>query len=130
VYIYSKDNYGAHYLDVPKILSGYKNRNEIYLATEQGLYVYEEDNGARKYSENVGALNDKIVEIKSFRDGILIGSYVNGLLLLRNDSLYSLGKKQGLISSNISCIEVENDHFVWVGTYQGLEKVEIGSDLS
>lgn len=129
VYDFKTDPVSFFFLDVPKIHDGVRmNNGQILLTTEEGLYVKGEREEAFKY-ETFPVVNDKMVKVDPFRDGFLISSYAHGLIYLEDQKVYFLNEQKGLLSSSVSCFEIENENTVWVGTYKGLNRVSIGEDF-
>lgn len=91
----------------------------------EGVWVFEND-----------AWRDvrKEIAVKNFSPGILaeaadggvwIGSFGEGLVLWRDGHVKWWGKKEGLISLAIFQMEVDDHGHLWLGTDQGLQRLDI-----
>ncbi len=103
------------------------DNGNIWLGTMEGLYKYN-NNDYIYYGEKHSGLTSRINDINEVDGKLWVGTRINGVYILDGDSIFSLSIQQGLSSNIISKIFVENDSVVWVGTNQGLNKIEINSN--
>jgi len=62
--------------------------------------------------------------------GLWVGTQGRGLELLRDGKITAFSKTNGLPSDNVSCIRVDAEGVVWVGTSSGLARYEKGKWIS
>ncbi len=100
--------------------------NLLYVATTNGLYVYEDD--SMSFSENLkkvkyynkknGILGRNISKIELYKNSIFIGSE-GGVSQKRGDLFYSVNGLHGLINNRVNCLKVVNNN-LYAGTLGGV----------
>jgi len=75
-------------------------------------------------------LNQRFNAVRS-QDGFLVlGSAVDGLVILRDSHVSHLTTDSGLISNVVECLAFECDSVCWVGSNKGLSKVSLSHRVS
>ncbi len=111
------------------------SKENIWIGSMEGLYHFNTVDHAFLYSHNKASKLlqtriSSILEIK--KDHLWISTIGNGLLHYTRDSVSQVSTQEGLSSNLINCMELENDSTLWVGTNNGLNKVNFqftGKDI-
>ena len=98
-----------------------------YIGTLEGLYLATRDKQIKYAGEKDSLLRNRIAAIRQSKDGTFwIATYDKGILIYKNSKLIDqISKKNGL-SSNICRTLFIHGNNLWVGTDNGLNKVNIG----
>lgn len=114
------------YKNCPKIYDQVRvGEDSLYLVTEEGLYRSDLKGNAEPIENGNDILRTKMNQIEQFQGGYLMASYTAGLVYYKEGKSFSFGKNKGLSSSSITCLEVQNDSSIWIGTNLGLNHFEI-----
>lgn len=117
------DGFAAHVRTI------YEDRNGIvWLGAMEGLYSFD---GARyKYwGDSLKLLGGRITSVRGMNGYLWVGTRSEGVLVMANDKSMQLSKSYGLSSNMITCIHVQDEHTVWVGTIDGLNRIEAESGM-
>ena len=98
----------------------------VYIGTLNGLIEYDTSNREVSFLSD-SLLKVRIESVKTFNDKVFIGTMGHGLLIMNDDSLIQISKKEGLSSNLVNALFVENDSIIWVATNNGLNRVFIGN---
>ncbi|MBN2173316.1 MAG: histidine kinase [Bacteroidales bacterium] len=116
---YSSDSNDFNY----RTYALYENPDQsLLIGTIDGLFVYSGDQ-YKRYSEDNPVLNSRISDIKSFHDEVWVGTFDNGIAILKYDKINYIAENNGLSSNRIKVIFIENNESVWVGTNNGLNHI-------
>lgn len=90
-----------------------KNKNEIFIGTRNGLYIWYRDGSQpiRHIFENISVSS---VEF-DFEENTWISSLEAGVFLIPSLNVNIYTKKNGLREDHITCIEKDSLHNLWVG---------------
>ncbi|RXG11948.1 two component regulator with propeller domain [Leeuwenhoekiella aestuarii] len=111
-----------------------EREGHLWLATfGSGLIKFNKSNGEAEYinSNNVEGLNTDIffaIKIKA-DDNILLGTRYNGLKLYDpiKNTVETYGEKDGLSNNSINNLLIEDDKYVWISTYNGIDRYNLGT---
>ncbi|SDD33658.1 ligand-binding sensor domain-containing protein [Niabella drilacis] len=115
--------------------------NEFWIATESGIYIYNDENGQftniKKNYQNPYAISDNAIYslCRDREGGIWIGSYFGGLNYYSNENppfeKYFSGKDDHSIQGNaIREIVADNARHLWIGTEDaGLNRLDLQTGL-
>ncbi len=98
----------------------------LWLGTLIGLkaYIYDKDT-IIDYSTFHNALKQRITSIKISEDATLyVATYGKGLVIIKNDSIYNITTKNGLISNICKSLYVVDNNNIWLATNSGINKIE------
>ena len=96
--------------------------NTILIGAKYGLYKFSE-NTISKYPLNHEYLdNNRINSIKSIKEEFWIGSIGKGLFIYNTNTktIKNLTTRDGLLSNNITDIEIDNNGRPWIATNKGI----------
>lgn len=113
-----------------------------YRATSNSINDAIEYRDGILLSSNIGlqyfdTLKDKIVDLNLFNfekriediervgDQYLLASMGSGMIVMEDDSLYNISKKDGLSNSFINEIYVDNDSLIWLSTSNGINVLKL-----
>lgn len=102
------------------------SQDNIWIGSMDGLYRFNTADYKYIYNHNKESklLQTRISSLLEIeKNNLWISTIGNGLLLYTQDSVYQISTQEGLSSNLINCIELENDSTLWVGTNNGLNKV-------
>lgn len=104
------------------------------MGTHDGLFSYDPRlDTAYFLGESHKALKERITSIERIANNkYIVGTLGSGLLLV-NDRLVverQFTPKNGLISSFIKNISIENDSVIWVGSNNGCNRIQFNADFS
>ncbi|MFL5752436.1 MAG: hypothetical protein ACJ76F_03440, partial [Bacteroidia bacterium] len=96
------------------------NLNNIWIASDQGLYMYNGASFTNYSTSNSGIVSNDLYSVAVNGTTVICGSY-NGFSTY-NSSIWSVFSKanSGLSSDSVLCIKVENSSTIWLGTNYGL----------
>jgi len=119
-------------------IQGYAFERRIYdvcqaaggalLATTHGVYHYDTTNrrGVKLQEE---LLDCRVTDIDQFQQGLkLAATHGNGVVVLAEDSVWAITRKDGLSSDLINEVYVQDDSTFWACTNAGLSRVQLNSD--
>jgi hypothetical protein len=96
--------------------------NDIYLGSLKGLYTLKNQN-VIPVNNNSLLASSKISDLDSKGEKLLLGTKGTGLLVLENNTVSRIHKKNGLSSDIINKIYIENDTVFWACTNNGLNHI-------
>jgi len=104
----------------------YEDRNGVvWLGAMNGLYSF--DGKRYKYwGDSLKHLGSRITAVRGMDGQLWVGTRSEGLLVMANDKSTHLSKRDGLSSNMITCIYVQDENTVWVGTINGLNRITMG----
>ena len=103
----------------------YKEGDILYLGTLSGLWRYLDGEYFHLGRHN-DLLYHRITAIEKWRDHLLLGTRGAGLLIKKEDSVFQITEKDGLISNSIKTMGVYKDH-IWLATSRGLSRVQVNN---
>ena len=103
------------------------SKDGVYIGTLNGLIEYDTISKELAFFSD-SLLNVRIDKVKSFNDRTYIGTMGRGVLIMNDDSLFQISKKDGLSSNLVNSLFIENDSIVWVATNNGLNRIHISSN--
>ncbi len=121
------------------ITSTYLDANKkLWFGTyNKSFYSYDKNNGLVDYSDKISAGSKNrtfpITSITEYGDKLLIGSNGNGLYIFNkiNGEIKNLNVANSSLSSNyITCIHIDRSNRIWIGTYWGLNLIDIRTERS
>lgn len=93
----------------------------LYLGCHKGLYYYSD------YKEMSGEprkiFSMRVNDIDPGNDLLFAASLGAGVLVINKDSVYTIGKKEGMSSNVVNQIYVESDSLIWAATNAGLNRI-------
>lgn len=103
-----------------------KQQDAYYLGTPGGLIKKRKNHPAYYFGESIPEMQTTIHNIAVAPDGSLwIGTHGSGIFQLRNDSLVKhLTTENGLSSNTCKALTIDQK-FIWVGTENGLSRIDI-----
>ncbi len=104
------------------------SHGKLYVGAMEGLYQHEAGGQARKIDHHE-ALNNRVESLVEMGDGTLvIGTKGGGVLLWNQDTTLQISVAQGLNSSAIEQLHVDDLQQLWVGTNSGLNRIRFKPD--
>ncbi|MFC2106843.1 sensor histidine kinase [Bacteroidota bacterium] len=96
--------------------------NTIWMGTLHGLYTFK-DSVVQK--ANVKGMSEtRIYCISKFKDFLIVGTGSDGLLFIKNDSVYKkIDKENGLSSNMVKSVASIGDSIIWLAMSDGLNKL-------
>ncbi|MEM9823303.1 MAG: hypothetical protein AAF985_19635, partial [Bacteroidota bacterium] len=109
----------------------YEDRQErVWVGNKDGLFEYR-NHQLIPPEINHRALRLRIEDIGQLSDGTLvIGTKGEGIVLIKEQSVQTIGAIQGLSSNMIENIFVDEQDQIWVGTLVGLNRIKLEVDQS
>lgn len=106
-----------------------EKKSALYLGGKKGLYLFDKGKFSSLATINP-LLKNQIIEMKKDRkDNLWIATIGAGVLILKDNKIIQLTKKNGLISDICSAIEIDKYGNTWVGTPQGLSCIRQTKDI-
>jgi len=101
-----------------------KSNDKIWIGTNEGVRIYENESITSPFSENK-YLSSSITCMERLNNEVfLIGTKSNGVLVIKNDTVFDvINKDEGLMSNLIRKIHVDNQNTIWVGTQKGISRL-------
>ena len=94
-----------------------ESKGKVYVATENGLFVYDPATDGGHYEEAIGSL--PVLSLYADEDDLWVGT-VDGMRLLRDDIWRTLRLPENLDARVVTAIVVDEDDRVWIGTPEGV----------
>jgi len=103
-----------------------KNENDqsILIGTQAGLYEYK-DQELRSLSDETPLFSYRIFDIDYSFETTFIATMGVGLVIKKEDSIFSIAKKNGLLSDISTEVFIEDKYTLWVGTNKGLNRITL-----
>lgn len=100
--------------------------DDIYLGTFEGSYIYSNEK-LHDLSKINSLFKNRVddVDYNEERNELYFATIGNGLIVYNknNENVYSISKKEGLLSDIVNEIHIENKNEIWVCTNSGLNKI-------
>lgn len=135
------DNGNAIFIEGSELLK-YKPITNI-VSLHNGWYVLTEKHGLIKFHEGKWKIleNDISLFLKQNRvhsackinDSLMaVGTYLKGIVLIDHEDKIQMSftKETGLQNNTIASLHFSPNHQLWVGTYNGINKIDLGSALT
>lgn len=115
---YKTVNLGEDRIDVrPSSIIQYQS--EIFVSTNDGLFRLIENQLLRDLT-----IMDPIHTLSKWNDNLLIGTQNNGLFIRHlNGGIDTISIDQGLNSSSVKIIHVQDERTIWIGSNKGLNQI-------
>ncbi|MFD1553076.1 sensor histidine kinase [Putridiphycobacter roseus] len=99
--------------------------NRIYIASREGVLVFENDLLIDHWNKKTGLISDRITLIKTYDNKLFISTNI-GLNITdkKGKVLTSINKSNGLLSNLILNFEMYDGH-LWILTHKGLQKIKL-----
>ena len=104
-----------------RVNTAYPKQNGYYLSSLDGIYDYS-FNKLTKLNSNP-LLNYRVDDIEKIKDTYYMASLGTGLIVLNEDTIYSINNSSGLLSDICTEVHIENDSTVWVCTNKGVNRI-------
>lgn len=122
------ETYGVN--NVITFIEGFDQRVYI-LSRKKGIFVYDEkQQQIIKWQTNADRfLEENQISSAVFHPqyGLLVGTYLGGLLQLNTEGLVTAlyNKKNGLQNNTINCVSVAPDGTIWTGSNNGIDEIDL-----
>lgn len=94
----------------------------FWVGSLNGLWKFSSEKYQYQGNKHV-LLQYEINDIENSEHGLLLGTEGAGLVIMKEDSIYSIGEKQGLRSNGINSIFVDGSGTVWLATRKGVNSI-------
>ncbi|AWM12754.1 hypothetical protein DI487_01940 [Flavobacterium sediminis] len=102
-------------------------KNDIFLGTPEGVYVVDEKNTVSDLKESNALFSFRVddIDYNEARNELYFATLGQGVVVYNknNEKVFSIAKKDGLLSDIINEIYIENKDTIWVCTNSGLNRV-------
>ncbi|MEL7249618.1 MAG: histidine kinase [Bacteroidota bacterium] len=106
------------------------SKGQVFIGGMEGLYQLDED-GTSKPITHHPALQNRIEDIVEMpNEALILGTKGGGILIWHADTTLQISAAQGLTSSSIEQIHVDERQQIWVGTNKGLNRIHLNEDWS
>ncbi|WP_430933978.1 hybrid sensor histidine kinase/response regulator transcription factor [Saccharicrinis sp. 156] len=110
--------------------------NKLWFGTyNKSLFTYDQEEGLVDYSDIISAGNQNstfpISAIIEYEDKLLVGSNGNGLYVYDKikEKITNFNIENSNLSSNhITCLYIDKNNRIWIGTYWGLNLIDIRTE--
>ena len=122
------NNGNMEYIDNPSSrnfhTSLFKNGEEIWVGTNNGIRVYKNKKISFPFSSNK-YLSSAITSIQRLDESsFLVGTKSFGILVIKNNVIVDIiNKKDGLAGNLVRTIHVDSDGIIWIGTNKGISRI-------
>ena len=100
----------------------------VFLGGMEGLYQLETDSTSKQIIHHP-ALYNRIEDLAEMPDGsLVVGTKGGGIVLWAADSTRQINVTQGLTSSAVEQIHIDQKQQIWVGTNEGLNRIRLRND--
>ena len=95
-----------------------KNGNKLYIATKNGLFLYQNNKIDKHYTKNDGLPSNMILDLDVDSNGNLWIATANGLSKLSESGFNNYSRRDGLPSKLVTSVHVDDkdDSRVWIGS--------------
>jgi ligand-binding sensor domain-containing protein len=98
----------------------------VWICTSTGLYLYDSLSGMRLLEKSNPLMSSRIVEVEESPDGSLwMATRGNGVIIKRQHAYFNITQREGLAGNMCSTIFIDSGNVIWVGTNNGLTKIEV-----
>ncbi|MEO5643495.1 MAG: two-component regulator propeller domain-containing protein [Bacteroidia bacterium] len=102
------------------------HEGRVWICTSKGLYFYDSLSVIRRLDKENPLLSSRIVDIKETSDGnFWMASRGNGVIIKRQEEYFHIMQAEGLAGNMCRAIFIDSMNVVWVGTNNGLSKIEV-----
>ena len=104
-----------------------KNGNKVYVATKNGLFLYQNSKIKKHYTKNDGLPSNMILDLDIDSNGNLWIATANGLSKLSGSVFKNYSRRDGLPSKLVTSVHVDDrdDSRIWIGSERsGLTKFD------
>ncbi len=105
-------------------------------AKNDTLYAVGWEGAFRRFGDSVQNLknvspifNRRFNDVSGANNKLFFASSTIGVVILEGDSVTQIGEEQGLSSNIVSCLEVEDENHIWVGTNKGLNYIDFSTNV-
>lgn len=102
-------------------------KNDIYLGTPEGVYILNQKNTLSdlKKLHNLFSFRVDDIDYNESRNELYFATLGQGVVIYNknNEKVYSISKKDGLLSNDINEIYIENEDTIWICTNSGLNRI-------
>lgn len=103
-------------------------RNDtVFIATPAGLFIKDKDIIKPNHKSSILKSRLYDIDVERTTNIMYIASQRHGVIVYGN-SIYSIGKEDGLTDNIVSEVHIENDSTVWACTNSGLNRINFKSD--
>lgn len=107
-----------------RIISTFIDYNDsIYMGSIEGLFV---ERGTSLF--NLGAYDERlkarVVQLDALNNTMLLATRGEGLVFYREDTVFNVKSKDGLISDQLTCLHVDQQNRIWVGSSSGVSVID------
>lgn len=99
-----------------------KWNDTIYLGTNKGLLALSNDS-VIDITKDASLLKYRIEDMDASQERLYLATIGGGLLAYSNNKVVQISKKEGLYSTIVNKVYVENNQEIWLGTNQGINKI-------
>ncbi len=112
-------------IDVPeRIFDISKNEDEVLIGTLGGVYTYKEK-VLRSLKSESPLFSYRVSDIDSKFGNVYMSTMGKGLVIKKNDTIFSVDKSDGLLSDICTEVFVEDAYTIWLGTNRGLNRITL-----
>lgn len=103
--------------------------DNFWISTVYGPYSYNHHTKSLttlKYK--YPALNQHIISIHPYRDGLIFATKSNGFYLLLNSQLLHYSIREGLSSNVLNQLYIDDDEIIWIATPEGANRITLSKE--
>jgi serine phosphatase RsbU (regulator of sigma subunit)/ligand-binding sensor domain-containing protein len=112
-----------------RIVSLFEFKDRLHILTEaHGIFSYNDGNYHLEHWEE----EENYVSYSAINDSLIsVGSYTNGISVLDTHfrPIYTIDINKGLMDGFIKCQYTDRQHHLWLGTNNGISKIDIMSPI-
>jgi signal transduction histidine kinase len=102
----------------------------LWLGTNEGLFEYT-SNAAVAITEVNSNHKASVSDILRWGDYLLLATRGKGIVFYKPGGTFAVSEEQGLLSSTVECLSIDENNRIWIGTAKGLQCINaLGSDPS
>ncbi len=111
------------------------SQDQFYILTEkEGIYFYDGESIAKwETNANEYLSSNRISAGKVLLNKHLaIGTFLGGLVIIdvNGTAIHKIDKSKGLQNNNVNVIIEDDEQNIWLGTYNGIDKIMLGTGIS
>ena len=103
--------------------------NKIWVSTRDAGVILFDDDSCTQYDTTTGICSNAILTICDFQEGIGMGSWEDGITLLKENKFLNINSKDGLSNNQVYILSPIDDKSLWVSTESGLNFLQIEEEL-